>query len=377
MSSEKPSKLRIGVLPPNSNFVPFLAKDMLAAIELGLKETRLDADLIIDSAGYNADSAIFNQSIQRLILSKDAHCVIAPINVSLIEKTASYFENQGVPLIALNLTEDPLFETARNPFVFVNSFYLWQSAWMSGYLAAQRFGKRSASIVALHEGGYNLTLAFQLGLEAAGGELVQAAVTHLKSTGEDPTEKIREVASHNPDFIWAAHSGKEAVSFLKAFENVGLKDKIPLVTIAPMVSQNIRRNAGDSIHGIWYAMATNSQENQTAGLLIETLGREPNPYALLAYESVRLIADAMQNIDETKDLTEALPESLKNAKYQNHRGIMQFNKYSGSDVFSLCQVTDKDGVSEKFVAPPNLSEQYPLACRKLVKEGWVNPYLCA
>jgi branched-chain amino acid transport system substrate-binding protein len=377
MSSEKPSKLRIGVLPPNSNFVPFLAKDMLAAIELGLKEARLDADLIIESAGYNADSATFTQSVQRLILSKSVHCVIAPLNVSLIEKTAGYFESQGVPLIALNLTEDPLFESARNPFVFVNSFYLWHSAWMSGYLAGRRFGKRAASIVALHEGGYNLTFAFQLGLEAAGGELVKSSVTHIKSTGDDPTEKIREIASQSPDFIWAAYSGKEAVSFLKAFENSGFKDKIPLMTISPMVSRNIRRNAGSSVDGIWYATPADSQEHETENLLAKTLGREPNPYAALAYESVKLLADAVRNANETKNFTEVFPELLQNVKLQNHRGAVQFNNYFGNEAFYLRQVTGEEDTSEKISAPPNLNEQYPLACRKFVKEGWVNPYLCA
>lgn len=365
------------MLPPNSNFVPFLAKDMLAAIELGLKEARLDADLIIESAGYNADFATFTQSVQRLILSKSVHCVIAPLNVSLIEKTAGYFESQGVPLIALNLTEDPLFESARNPFIFVNSFYLWHSAWMSGYLAGQRFGKRAASIVALHEGGYNLTFAFQLGLEAAGGELVKSCVTHIKSTSDDPTEKIREIASQNPDFIWAAYSGKEAVSFLKAFESSGFKGKIPLMTISPMVSRSIRRNAGSSVDGIWYVTPAYSQGNETENLLAEALGREPNPYAELAYESVKLLADAVRNADETKNFAEVFPELLQNAKFQSHRGAVQFNNYFGDEAFCLRQVTGEEDTSEKISAPPNLNEQYPLACRKLVKEGWVNPYLCA
>lgn len=365
------------MLAPNSNFIPFLAKDMLAAIELGLKEARLDADLIIESAGYNADPVVFTAAVQQLILSKGVHCVIAPVNVALIEKHAGYFENQGVPLIALNLTEDPLSDSSRNPFVFANSFYLWQSAWMSGYLAGRRFGKRAASLIALHDGGYNLPFAFQLGLEAAGGELVHTSVTHLNSTGEDPTEKIREVASQNPDFIWAAYSGKEAVSLLKAFEESGFKEKIPLVTISPMVSQNIRRNAGDSIHGIWYAAPAHTQEDQSANSLAEALGRQPNPYAVLAYESIQLIADAVRNIDETKDFTESFPESLRNAEYQSERGAMQFNKHSGEEDFSLCQVTDKGDVSETISAPPTLNEHYQLACQRIAKKGWVNPYLCA
>lgn len=376
MYCEIPPKLRVGVIPPGSNFIPFLAKDMLAAIKLGLEESCLEAAFFIESAGYNADSKMVATAIQQLILAENVHCVIAPLNVSLIEKNASYFENQGVPLIALNLTEDPLFETARNPFVFVNNFYLWQSAWVSGYLAGQRFGKRGAALAALHEGGYNLMFAFQLGLEAAGGRLVHASVTHINSTSEDPTEKIQETASQNPDFIWAAYSGKEAVSFLKAFEISGFKDKLPIVTILPMVSQNSRRNAGSSIRGIWY-VAPEYEDNQTVDKLTEAFGRYPNPYTLLAYESVKIIADAIRKTGENGDFTEAFPESLQNASTQSYRGIAQFNKYLSNETFYLYQVNGEKDSCEQIVAPSTLNEQYQIACRKLVKEGWVNPYLCA
>lgn len=377
MDSASSSKPKIGVLAPNSNFVPFLAGDMLKALEVGLAEANLDSEIIVGPAGYLADIKMVAPAIQQLILERRVDCIIAPLNVSLIEKIASQFENQGVPLIALNLTEDPLFESARNPFVFVNSFYLWHSAWMSGYLAAQRFGLRGAAMTSLHESGYGLMFAFQLGLEAAQGTLVQTAVTHRNSNTEDPTENILEVAAQNPDFIWAAYSGKEAGSFLSAYKAAGLQNKIPLMTIPTMVSQNIRQAAGEAIDGIWYVTAENPKSDEAANLLADALGRKPNSYALLAYESANLIADAVRRTDKTKNFSEIFPESLEQAQFQSPRGSLRFNKYSGDTTFYLRRIKDGEDSFEEVAAPPILDEQYQLACRKLAKQGWFNPYLCA
>ena len=369
-------KLKLGVLAPNSNFVPFLANDMLAAIKSGLAEARLEADLIIESAGYNADVKMLAPTIQQLILNKEVNCVIAPLNVSLIEKLAGNFESQRLPLIALNLTEDPLFETGRNPFVFVNSFYLWQSAWMSGYLAGQRFGPRGAATVPLHESGYGLMFAFQLGLEAAQGFLVKAVVTHRNSSTENPTESIKEVDEQSPDFIWAAYSGKEAGSFLAAYEASSLRNKIPLITIPTMISQNIRRMAGDTINEIWYVSAEHPVPDNATDLLSKTLGREPNPYALLAYEATQLVASAVCK-GKAENLSEVLPGLLQQVQNQSRRGLIHFNNFSGNETFYLRQIKDGQDTTEEITAPALLKEQYILACRKLVKEGWVNPYLCA
>ena len=370
-------KLKFGLLPPNSNFVPRLAGDMLTAIELGLAETRLDAEIVVESAGYNADLKMLVPAIQRLILAGRVDCIIVPLNVSVIESIAEHCRSQAVPLIALNLTEDPLFETSRNPFIFVNSFHLWRSAWMSGYLAAKHFGGRGATMAPIHEGGYGLAFAFQLGLEAAQGGLVQAVVTHRNSNTEDPSASISEIAAQNPDFIWAAYSGKEAISFLDAFRASGLRDKIPLMTIPTMVSQNVRQSAGESIDKIWYVTQKNPETDDSANSLADALGREPNPYALLAYEAIHLIAAAVRNAGETKNLAEALPEFLGQSEFQSRDGSVRFNSGSISNTFYLRQINGAEDTVEKVEAPPLLDEQYQLACKKLVKQGWINPYLCA
>lgn len=361
------SKLKIGVLAPNSNFVPFLANDMLAAMRFGLAEARLEVEISVGSAGYNADAKMVFPALQQLTLVNQVNCLVAPLNVSLIKSVADYCENQAVSLVALNLTEDPLFESARSSSVFVNSYYLWHTAWMSGYIAGQKFGSKGAAVAALHDSGYGLTFAFQLGLEAAQGKLICANTTHRNSSNEDPLPVISDIISQNPDFIWAAYSGREAISFLKAYSSLNQAGKPPLITLSPKITESMCSKTSDSFQDIWYLSGENFAAAGKSSLAM-SLGREPNPYALLAYETAHLIADAIANNGA----------NLNRAEFESVRGRIGFNRNSRENqTFYLYHKTADETAVEEILAPSLLNEQYQLACRKLTKQGWVNPYLCA
>ena len=48
--------LKIGVLAPNSNYIPCLARDISQALALALAENpAINYELCIEAAGYNAD----------------------------------------------------------------------------------------------------------------------------------------------------------------------------------------------------------------------------------------------------------------------------------------------------------------------------------
>ena len=372
-------KLRIGVLVPGSGFVPFLADDLLTAVKSGLDKSQTDAEIITEFCGFNADLKMLTPAIQKLILVNRVDCIIAPLNVSIIEEISGLCESQKIPLIALNLTEDPLFLSAANPYVFVNSYYLWHCAWMSGYLGGKRFGPRGSGLLALHEGGYGLMFAFQLGLEAARGNLVQACVTHRDSSRDDPTEYIADTVSHNPDFIWIAYSGKESKSFLTVYRQMGVADKIQTITIPTILNSNIRQTEEENARGIWCLTADGPQEKSenSKDKVTEINNRPINPYALLAYESVNLISTAVAGVENRENFAADFHKSLKTAEFESTRGKVSFNQDFDKDIFYLNQFTESGVEYIQVDAPPLLFEQYRLACKNLAKKGWVNPYLCA
>jgi branched-chain amino acid transport system substrate-binding protein len=376
LDAVKTSSVRLGVLPPGSNAVPLLAADIVAALRYGCSESGLDVELVTEFAGYNADPRLVLPKVQQLLVGEGVACVVAPLNVSLIGKLAGEFETSGVPLVVLSLGEDPLFDSARNPHVFVNDFHLWRAAWMCGYVGARRFGPAAASLVSLHEAGYGLNFAFQLGLEAAGGHLLQTAVTHRHTTTDDPLTAIADIAGRKPDFVWAGYSGREAISFLPAWAAAGVRDRIPLIGLPPLVDDHVRRKVGDAMAGAYIVTpgAASDHSADAAAGLVRALGRRPHPYAVLAYEAAHLMAAAARTGGST---AAGLLAHLGAASFHGPRGQVRFDDGSVVDQpFHLTRIA-ADAVSEDLEGPPLLGEQHLLARRQLAKQGWINPYLCA
>jgi branched-chain amino acid transport system substrate-binding protein len=315
------------VLPPGSNFVPMLADDVLAALEFGLAESGLAAELVTEFAGCNADMKIVGPKVQQLMVAGRVACIVAPLSVSLIEKLAPQFDGRACPLVALHLGEDPIFETARHHSVFVNNYRLWRAAWMCGYLGVTRFGRRAAVLTAFHEGGYALPFAVQLGMETAGGELVHTSVTHRDSRTEDPSAAIAAAAATAPDFICAAYSGQEAVSFLTAYEASGCKGRIPVLGLSPLVEEHVRAGAGAAVLGTHVVTPgpRAADAHPMTAALAAALGRPPHPYALLAYESAHLIAAAFAAAAVTGASGSGLAQALRDARFDGPRGPARFD----------------------------------------------------
>ena len=381
--------IKIGVVAPNSNYIPFLARDMLKAIEQGLLENGgIEYELCIEPGGYNADKNVLTGKIQELLVKHQVDVVVAPLNVGLFEPIKQFFSSNQVPLIVNSLGEDVVFHASPDPYLFINSFNLWQSSWMTGYWAAEEYGKKACSISALHDGGYGIPFSFGLGLEAREGKLLQATVTHRESRDEDPSESIKMIAESNPDFIMGFYSGKESVSFLNAYHKLGYRDKVPLTGLPFMVDESLLDEIGDKALGIKsiYCWNQDTEEHKNfANTFTNQTGHPINCYLLMAYETGHLIARAVQQIGEGKPVQGHLPEALKSVEFKGPRGMVKFDPETRevkTSNYLREVVKGKDGrmynkIVKELETPTLFYEQLTLARKNMAKQGWLNPYLIA
>ena len=381
--------IKIGLLAPNSNYLPFLARNIHAAIELGLAENPgVEYELLIEPGGYNADRQVLEGKIQELLVKHQVDVVVAPLNVGSYDHVVPHCSSQSTPLIVLSLGEDVACLDSLNPHLFVNSFNLWQSAWMTGYWGAERYGRKACSMAALHDGGYGMSFSFAIGLEGQGGTVVQSAVTHRESRDEDPSESLRMIAENHPDFIMGFYSGREAVSFLKAYRGLGQEKRIPLVGLPFMVDAALLDEVGDMALGIKTVSCwsrTTPRDAHFTKAFEAKAGRPVDCYSLLAYETGHLIAQAALQIGEGNALLGQLPDALKAVEFDGPRGVIAFDSETGEvrTTDHLREVVKcEDGkyhnkIIETLEVPPLFHEQLGLARKNLAKQGWLNPYLIA
>ena len=128
--------MRIGLLLPNSNYVPRLAKDIRQWIDIGLSEGGSTShELFIETTTYNESKNLVRSALQDLLIKQDVDVVVAPLNPAMAADVEDLMGGQEVPLIMLNMGEDIGVGDTAPPWVFSNSFNLWRSSWLMGQMA--------------------------------------------------------------------------------------------------------------------------------------------------------------------------------------------------------------------------------------------------
>jgi hypothetical protein len=140
---------------------------------------------------------------------------------------------------------------------------------------------------------------------------------------------------------------------------------------------------GVKIVSSWDRQSTESRRFEQE--FCERAGHIPTPYLTLAYETGQLIARAAQEIGLGAPKANQLAEVLKNVECLGPRGLVKFDPVRReTQTCDYLQEIQRDAEGhfqfetlEKLETPPLFFEQQALACKNLVKQGWLNPYLIA
>ncbi len=382
--------LKLGVILPSSNYIPRLSLGLSEALELGLKKTDVDIELVVESAGYNADKNILLDKINKMVMKDRIDLLTAPVNPGVVMKDVEVFSSHQLPFIINSLGEDIYNEGFTNEYIFINSMNLWESMWATGYWGATAYGKDACTLCALHDGGYGIAMAFAIGLESKEGSLKQVMVTHRESRTEDPSEAIKTAMESNPSFINGLYSGKESISFLNAYRDLGYLGKVPLTGCPFMVDELLLDELGELALGIqtiysWATDSENPENRQFIKAFREKMGRQPDAYALLAYETGCLVAKVGEQLGDQTPNPSVILDQLNNVQTEGPRGLLTFDpeRRSIRTPLYLREVTKNDEgklyqqTIEKIDIPEVFQEHFAMVSKNLYKQGWLNPYLCA
>lgn len=382
--------MKIGFLLPNSVFIPTLGKDLVAFFKKGLQDGGVsDFDVAVEVGGYNAAEQLVSDKMSSLLLKDDVDLVYAPLNIGLYRKVESIFDAAKIPLIANWLGEDLVYERDIFPSIFTHGLDQWQSSWMAGYYGCATHGRLAATLSCLHDGGYGMSFAAGIGIEAAGGRLTLAGITHRDSRTEDPSGTIKEAIADNVDFTYGLYSSKEGVSFLNSYWKLGHKNDNLLGT-SFMVGDDVLAEVGDKALGIQVTSNWNRDDDPNEKNMAlrawakENRGYEPNAYALLAYESGLMTAAAATKIDGSLERNrQAFLDALRDVSVEGPRGAVSFHKglEEPKPKEYLLEVSKREDGSlykrlvKELEIPDLYYEQRSKARKSFDKHGWTNPYL--
>lgn len=204
----------IGVMLPETSQLPDAAIHLLQGIQhaLGQRHT-----ILTERSGITRDSVVL--AAQHLLEagSKVLLGLVSPTQAEALHPT---LHAHDATLLALTPGETVV--QRAHPRVFYASLGYWQSAYAAGQWATQQHGGRAMLLASFYESGFDTVYAFEQGVSAAGGQLIDRHITHVHPTADQLAAALSAVRANRPDFVYAAYQGEPAKAFLKAYRGAGL-----------------------------------------------------------------------------------------------------------------------------------------------------------
>jgi branched-chain amino acid transport system substrate-binding protein len=383
------SPLRIGVALPQSRFYPTLGDSFLAGMHFFFSQSQgrvAGRTITLITEGYGDSPLLALQKTRDLLEQRQADVVVSALNSGVDDAMRALLHKRQTPLIISNAGANVLRSEQRAPQLITNSLNHWQSAWALGDWAAQHLGRRAFVASSFYDSGYDALYAFEIGFGQAKGTIVKTQISHLPTNTISMTDLMAAIRQTRPDFVYACYCGKPAVDFVRAYAASGLARQIPLVGSGFLVDENTLPLQGSAALGIRtvasWADSLNTPQNRAFVAAYQAYAKRPaNSFAVLGYDTARLIADALSVVGGNTSNADAFQQALRGAAFTGPRGSVKMNPKT-QELRSPLYLREVRGGSQprnmivgELAAAPGLNTD-DVAATLGPKTGWLNAYLC-
>src|SRR5213080_3707763 len=247
------------------------------------------------SADTGGNPAGAKTKAQELIERDKVNVILGPLAAFELLAITDYVRDNQTPLISLAAAED-VTQRKANPFVIRPSATSAQCCHVMGDYAAKDLKyRRAATISEDFAFGYEQMSGFQRVFEDNGGKLVKKLWPPLVTP--DYTPYIAQIG--NVDCVFNGFAGSNPVKFMRAYADLGLKDKIPLLAGWTAMDDALLRSLGDEAVGVvsaaYYSSAFNSESNRRfVAAMHKDYGVLPGGYSAGMYVAGQCVEAAIQ-----------------------------------------------------------------------------------
>src|ERR1700687_2267805 len=214
------------------------------------------------SADTGGNPAGANTTAQELIERDKVNVIPGPLAAFELLAITDYVRDKETPLISLAAAED-VTQRKANPFIIRPSATSAQCCHaIADYAAKELKCKRAATISEDFAFGYEQMSGFQRVFEDDGGKVGKKLWPPLVTP--DYTPYIAQIG--NVDCVFNGFAGSNPVKFMRAYADLGLKDRIPLLAGWTAMDDALLHSLGDEAVGVvsshWYSADFDSPSNK-------------------------------------------------------------------------------------------------------------------
>lgn len=381
--------LKIGVLLPQSRSYPTMGRNLLAGMRLALQATNnhlaaRPVELVIEDFGFSSLRVV--DGAYKLINTAEVDILTGLIHAQSTTNLHALCEQSQTFLLVNNIAATIVSRKAQSPYVFHNGLNYWQANWAMGRHTAQHVGKRAVVVSSFYDAGYDSLFAFRLGYESAGGTILETALVDMPGLTYNAAPHLATIQHHAPDVVYALLSEQMATRFLRDYAQSPLAGQMPLAAGGFTVEDHLLAAQGTTARGIpngmpWsHSLATAANRTFTAAYQAQT-GRTADVFALLGYDSIRMLAQAIESVGGDVRQVHRLSQRLSDMQLDSPRGTLRMNADTGTieSPLYLREVQQHGSTLQNQVLgelePISELDEAVVAHRDAIVSGWLNPYL--
>ncbi len=316
-------------------------------------------ELLVADTGGNPAGA--KTKAQEVIERDKVNVILGPLAAFELLAITDYVRDNATPLISLAAAED-VTQRKANPFVIRPSATSAQCCHAMGDYATKDLSyKRAATISEDFAFGYEQMAGFQRVFEDNGGKVVKKLWPPLVTPDYTPfIAQIKDV-----DCVFNGFAGSNPVKFMRAYADLGLKARIPLLAGWTAMDDALLRSLGDEAVGVhsaaFYSAAFGSESNKRfVAAMAKDYNVLPGGYSAGMYVAGQCVEAAIQALGGNTDDRKAFADALhKVVLTDTPRGPIRFDQYGNviGDVFiRKCEKKDGQLVNTVVKTYPNVSQ---------------------
>lgn len=313
------NEIKIGLIHPFSGPLATPGKEATNGFVLYFeqqKNTVADRPIRIiqeDTAGIPARGI---ERTRRLVERDQVHLLTGVTSSAVGYAIRDYIHEKKVPLVIMGAAgANGLTAGRASPYIFRTSFTNRQFNAPFGKFACEKLGyKRVAVMSSDFITGHEQSSAFEDGMKSAGCEVTVKILAPLGTV--DFTPFLSRIPAGDVQAVWAMFFGADAIAFVKQYDQLGLKARLPLIGSAGLIDERILASMGKSAYGIVAPVTYFSDlENEGNGPFVQAYkaryGALPGSTSSGGYVAAMAIAKALEMVGGKIEDTEAFLSALR------------------------------------------------------------------
>src|SRR6476661_6922480 len=315
-------------------------------------------ELLVADTGGNPAGA--KTKAQELIERDKVNVILGPLAAFELLAITDYVRDQATPLISLAAAED-VTQRKANPFVIRPSATSAQCCHVMGDYAAKDLKFRRAALISEDFAfGYEQMAGFQRVFEDNGGRVVKKLWPPLVTP--DYTPYIAQI--QNVDCVFNGLAGSNPVKFMRAYADLGLKAKIPLLAGWTALDDALLKSLGDEAVGVvsvanFCAEIDTETNKRFVAAMLRDYDNIPGGYAGGMYVAGQCVEAALQAAGGNPD-NKSLIDALKKVSLTDTpRGAFRFDHLGnvvGDTFIRRCERKDGKLVNTIIKKYPDVSQ---------------------